>query len=151
LWAQRVQLLLYRKQSLINELSGIKVEIRARVRGDARRGIWFIFKRAQCHWQRLSRQGFQRMVFIPQNPVCWESLSETGPYICVKKLHNGVEFVRKPPFRSWGCPVMTARLSEDALVQSLDKGWQSLVWSSQFKSKNNTLAPHVDFHALLDA
>ena len=46
---------------------------------------------------------------------------------------------------------MTARLSEDALVQSLDKGWQSLVWSSQFKSKNNTLAPHVDFHALLDA
>jgi hypothetical protein len=46
---------------------------------------------------------------------------------------------------------MTGRLTEEALVQSLDKGWQSLVWKSQFKNKNSQLAPHVDFKSLLDA
>ena len=46
---------------------------------------------------------------------------------------------------------MTGRLSEDAVVQSLDTGWQSLVWKSKYSCKNEALSPIVDFKAILDA
>ena len=46
---------------------------------------------------------------------------------------------------------MSGRLSEDAVVQSLDTGWQSLVWKSKFSCKNEFLSPKVDFQALLDS
>ncbi|MEI6397287.1 MAG: DUF6178 family protein [Pseudomonadota bacterium] len=46
---------------------------------------------------------------------------------------------------------MAGRLSEEAVVQSLDTGWQSLVWKSKYSSKNISLSPSVDFTAILDA
>jgi hypothetical protein len=42
-------------------------------------------------------------------------------------------------------------LSEEAVIQSLDTGWQSLVWKSNFPLKSAPLVPSVDFKALLDA
>ncbi len=46
---------------------------------------------------------------------------------------------------------MTGRLSEEAVVQSLDTGWQSLVWRSQFSNKNSELMASVDIRALLES
>jgi hypothetical protein len=46
---------------------------------------------------------------------------------------------------------MTGRLSEEAVVQSLDTGWQSLVWQSQFSNKNKQLLASVDIRALLES
>ena len=46
---------------------------------------------------------------------------------------------------------MTGRLSEEAVVQSLDTGLQSLVWKSPFSIKSVALAPKVDFKAIQDA
>ena len=46
---------------------------------------------------------------------------------------------------------MSGRLSEEAVIQSLDTGWQSLVWKSSFPVKSVSLVPIVDFKALLDA
>ncbi len=46
---------------------------------------------------------------------------------------------------------MAGRLSEEAVVQSLDTGWQSLVWQSEFSSKNSNLLVGVDLRALLDS
>ena len=46
---------------------------------------------------------------------------------------------------------MTARLSEDAVIHSLDTGWQSLVWKSHFSVKSASLLPAVNFKAILDA
>ena len=46
---------------------------------------------------------------------------------------------------------MTGRLSEEAVVQSLDTGWQSLVWQSQFSNKNSELMASVDIRALLES
>jgi hypothetical protein len=46
---------------------------------------------------------------------------------------------------------MTGRLSEEAVVQSLDTGWQSLVWKSKFSNENIDLTSNVDFRSLLDA
>lgn len=46
---------------------------------------------------------------------------------------------------------MTGRLSEEAVVQSLDTGWQSLVWKSPFINKSAQLSPHIDLKAIIDA
>jgi len=42
------------------------------------------------------------------------------------------------------------RLSEEALIQSLDSGWRSLVWRDSLSGKNSVLSPAVDFKAILD-
>jgi hypothetical protein len=46
---------------------------------------------------------------------------------------------------------MADRLSEDALIRSLDSGWRSLVWRDPFSSKNKLLAQTVDLNAILHA
>lgn len=46
---------------------------------------------------------------------------------------------------------MSDRLSEEALIQSLDSGWRSLVWSDSFTGKNSQLIPSVDFPAILNS
>ena len=46
---------------------------------------------------------------------------------------------------------MADRLSEDALIRSLDSGWRSLVWRDPFSSKNRPLVQAVDLNAILHA
>jgi hypothetical protein len=44
---------------------------------------------------------------------------------------------------------MSDRLSEEALIRSLDSGWRSLVWRDPFSSKNSQLTTTVDLNAIL--
>ncbi len=44
---------------------------------------------------------------------------------------------------------MADRLSEDALIRSLDSGWRSLVWTDPFSSKNSSLVQPVDLNSIL--
>lgn len=46
---------------------------------------------------------------------------------------------------------MSDRLSEEALIQSLDSGWRSLVWRDPFSGKNSQLISTVDLHSILSS